>query len=89
MARKVSVILLVLLSLFLVGTTIVLSTTKAYLRIDDWAYITEAEVPLSAGRRNASDSERIPRILHQTWKTEVLPDRWIAPSLHCRELMPD
>ncbi|KAG9015505.1 hypothetical protein FRB94_000110 [Tulasnella sp. JGI-2019a] len=89
MARKVSVILLGLLSLFLLGTTIVLSTTKAYLRIDDWSYITETEVPLSAGKKNVSEAERIPRILHQTWKTDTLPERWVEPSRHCRDLMPD
>ncbi|KAG8885075.1 hypothetical protein FRB97_002240 [Tulasnella sp. 331] len=89
MARKASVILLVLLSLFLLGTAIVLSTTKAYLRIDDWSYITETEVPFSAGRKNITDAERIPRILHQTWKTETLPEKWVDASRHCRDLMPD
>ncbi|KAG8908156.1 hypothetical protein FRB99_008699 [Tulasnella sp. 403] len=87
MARKVSVILLVLLCLFLLGTTIVLSTTKAYLRIDEWAYITEPE--LLGANTTAPSDEIVPRILHQTWKTEVLPDRWVEPSRHCRELMPD
>lgn len=87
MARKVSIALLVVLCLFLLGTTIVLSTTKAYLRIDDWAYVTEEEVAI---RTNGSSVEEIvPRILHQTWKTEELPERWVAPSKHCRELMPD
>lgn len=86
MARKVSVVLLVLLSLFLVGTIVVLSTTKAYLRIDDWAYITEEEV--SDANYNRSE-EIVPRILHQTWKTEVLPEKWAGASQGCRDLMPD
>lgn len=90
MARKVSIALLTVLCLFLLGTAVVLSTTKAYLKIDDWAYITEVEVPYSPPRLNASRSEEIvPRILHQTWKTDVLPDRWVAPSQHCRDMMPD
>lgn len=89
MARKVSVVLLVILCLFLVGTTIVLSTTKAYLKIEPWAYITESEVSLTSERLNTTSEDLIPRILHQTWKTEQLPDRWVEPSQHCRDLMPD
>lgn len=92
MARKVSVVLLSLLCLFLLGTAIVLSTTKAYLKIEDWAYITEEEVPWdpTASRANASRAgEIVPRILHQTWKTDVLPEEWAGASQACREMHPD
>lgn len=89
MARKVSIALLVILCLFLLGTTIVLSTTKAYLHIEDWAYITEDEVPYSAGKTNGSAEDIVPRILHQTWKTETLPEQWADASVQCREMMPD
>jgi hypothetical protein len=38
---------------------------------------------------NASAPERIPRIIHQTWKTETLPDRWKGLSKGCRDMHPD
>lgn len=93
MARKVSAILLAVLALFLIGTAIVLSATSHYLFIEDWAYITEVEVPITANRVNSTNpllaTEKVPRILHQTWKSETLPERWREPSQHCRDLMPD
>lgn len=92
MARKVSVVLLSLLCLFLVGTAIVLSTTQAYLKIADWAYITEDEVPWNPTMSTANASranEIVPRILHQTWKTDVLPKEWVGASQACRDMHPD
>jgi hypothetical protein len=43
--RRVIVGFLIFLSLFLVGTVVVLSTISFYLAIPDWAYLTEGEVP--------------------------------------------
>jgi mannosyltransferase OCH1-like enzyme len=87
--RRTLTILLTLLALFLLGTVAVLSTISFYLRIDLPAYITEPE--LEAVARNSTDRkpERIPRIIHQTWKTETLPERWRGVSQTCRDLMPD
>jgi hypothetical protein len=31
----------------------------------------------------------VPRILHQTWKSETLPSEWTGISEACREMMPD
>ncbi|WWC60444.1 uncharacterized protein I303_103016 [Kwoniella dejecticola CBS 10117] len=42
--RKIVITLLVILSLFLVGTVIVLSSVSYYLGIPNWAYLTESEV---------------------------------------------
>ncbi|KAI5450832.1 hypothetical protein NCC49_002574 [Naganishia albida] len=33
--------------------------------------------------------ERMPRIIHQTWKSDVLPDKWRKIWMECREGMPD
>ncbi|KAJ9115523.1 hypothetical protein QFC22_005284 [Naganishia vaughanmartiniae] len=33
--------------------------------------------------------ERIPRIIHQTWKSDVLPEKWRKIWMECREGMPD
>lgn len=94
MARqRVLQILLCLLGLFLLGTVIVLSTVSYYLAIEDDAYLTETDLSLeSATIKDANQQrrvERIPRILHQTWKTVDLPPTWKAHSLACREMMPD
>jgi hypothetical protein len=82
------------LGLFLFGTVVVLSSVAYYLAIDPSAYLTELEVPILANheRWNASENgqiERIPRILHQTWRTETLPSRWKGISQECRNIMPD
>jgi len=31
----------------------------------------------------------IPKIIHQTWKNESVPERWLEPQRTCRELHPD
>lgn len=93
MARSRTLLIpLSLLGLFLVGTVVVLSSISYYLAIEPTAWLTDIEVPPSAGRTTANDSralERIPRIIHQTWKTDVLPDRWNAVRKTCTSLMPD
>ncbi|KAG6854829.1 hypothetical protein C0991_012019 [Blastosporella zonata] len=92
--RRVFYICLSILALFLVGTVVVLSSITYYLAINPDAYLTELEVPFLGNetRWNATEHdqvERIPRILHQTWKTDVLPARWKGISEDCRKMMPD
>ncbi|PFH52816.1 glycosyltransferase family 32 protein [Amanita thiersii Skay4041] len=92
--RRPLYIFLSLLALILFGTLIVLSSFTYYLSIDPAAYITEDEVPFltNTTRWNASHHpkpERIPRILHQTWKSDTLPERWRGISQACRDMMPD
>lgn len=85
---------LCLLAAVLMGTVVVLSSISYYLAIDPAAYITEEElqIPFDDSRWNATEHsrvERIPRILHQTWKSETLPPKWTKISQHCRDIMPD
>lgn len=92
--RRLFYICLSVLALFLVGTVVVLSSVTYYLAINPHAYLTELEVPVLANdtRWNATEHgqiERIPRIIHQTWKTDVLPPRWKGISQACRDMMPD
>ncbi|THH14885.1 hypothetical protein EW146_g5508 [Bondarzewia mesenterica] len=93
--RRTLHICLFLLALILLGTVIVLSSVSYYLSIPDAAYLTEDELDApfnSTAPWNATEHgklERIPRILHQTWKSETLPDRWKGISEECREMMPD
>ena len=83
--------LLFILGLFLLGTVIVLSSVSYYLSIPDVAYISEEELnsPLDSPFQNSTQYQRIPKIIHQTWKSETLPDKWKAVSDGCRNLMPD
>ncbi|KAI9466885.1 hypothetical protein BJY52DRAFT_1235000 [Lactarius psammicola] len=86
--------LLFVLGLFLLGTVLVLSSVSYYLSIPDLAYITEEELnsPLDSPSQNSTQHrrpERIPKIIHQTWKSETLPDKWKAVSEGCRSMMPD
>jgi len=37
----------------------------------------------------ALKKERIPRIIHQTWKMNILPDIWEVVLKTCLNLMPD
>ncbi|TFY83950.1 hypothetical protein EWM64_g79 [Hericium alpestre] len=85
--KRVLSIVLTLLALILLGTVAVLSSVSYYLAIPDAAYITEQE--LDAPPSNNTAIERIPRIIHQTWKTETLPPRWKDISEECRAMMPD
>jgi inositol phosphorylceramide mannosyltransferase catalytic subunit len=92
--RRTVHILLLLLGLFLLGTVLVLSSVSYYLSIPDAAYISEEELTPTQNfpHQNSSQhptSERIPRIIHQTWKTETLPEKWRAVSEGCRDMMPD
>ncbi|PCH41110.1 glycosyltransferase family 32 protein [Wolfiporia cocos MD-104 SS10] len=93
--RRTVYIFLSLLAAVLVGTVVVLSSISYYLAIDANAYITELELdaPFNASVPwNATEHgkvERIPRILHQTWKSETLPEKWVDVSQGCRDMMPD
>ena len=85
---------LCLLATILIGTVLVLSSISYYLAIDDAAYLTEEEVdaPLDGSPWNASEhgkTEYVPRIIHQTWKSETLPDKWVNISQECRDMNSD
>jgi hypothetical protein len=76
---------LTLLALFLVGTVIVLSSISYFFAIDTAAYILERDI---SDNYTDSGHERVPRIIHQTWKTDSLPPRWRGISQGCRDMMP-
>ena len=87
--RRTVYALLCLLATVLVGTVVVLSSISYYLSIDNAAYITEDEVNLVLNDSQHTLPERIPRIIHQTWKSETLPAKWADVSQGCRDMMPD
>ncbi|PKI84891.1 hypothetical protein MVES_001269 [Malassezia vespertilionis] len=93
------------MGLFLIGTVLVLAVVRTHFRVDELSYIRETELGTwDEIRRNArphildsapdalgeeGPSDQIPRIIHQTWKTEELPERWKGAREHCAALMPD
>ena len=92
--RRALHVALVVLALILVGTVVVLSSITYYLSINPAAYLSELEVPFLSNttRWNTTDHgqpQRIPRIIHQTWKSDELPSRWRGISQACRDMMPD
>jgi len=92
--RRTLHIALVFLALVLVGTVLVLSSVSYYLAINAAAYLSDLDVPIldNSTRWNATQHglvERIPRILHQTWKSETLPPKWKNVSEACRDMMSD
>ncbi|CUA69060.1 Inositol phosphoceramide mannosyltransferase 3 [Rhizoctonia solani] len=92
MGRRVLVAALSILGLFLVGTVVVLSSVSLFLKVPAATFIYEDEVPADAWTGNLTDApktEVIPRIIHQTWKTDTLPERWQGVSKTCRDMMPD
>lgn len=92
--RRTIYILLVLLALVLFGTVTVLSSISYYLHINAAAYLSDREVPVLSNttRWNATEHgklERVPRIIHQTWKSETLPPDWKDLSEACQNMMSD
>lgn len=102
MSRRVAGLCLGLVSLVVLGTILVLGTAKYYFDIDARDVITLEETqewlqrqplpyhPLKNGSSETSRPvEKIPRILHQTWKSDTLPERWAGVIDKCREMHPD
>ncbi|OCH87495.1 glycosyltransferase family 32 protein [Obba rivulosa] len=92
--RRTVRILLCLLAAVLASTIVVLSSISHYLKIPTAAVITGSELavlhflsPLNYSVHGFP--ERIPRIIHQTWKSEVLPAEWADISQGCRDMMRD
>lgn len=92
--RRTFYIFLSVLALFLIGTVVVLSSVTYYLAIDPDSYLTELELPTLDNKTRWDPAahnrvQYVPKIIHQTWKTETLPTRWQNLSQGCREMMPD
>lgn len=103
MSKRIAALCLCLVALVIAGTLTVLGTAKHYFDIDVRDVITleetqdwEAKKPLPYGTELNEDQrlqqrpvEKIPRIIHQTWKTNVLPEKWLAVRDKCLEMHPD
>lgn len=88
--RRALLTFLTVLACVLVTTLVLLSSISYFLAIDPAAYILDQDVPEhSSSIAFNSTHERIPRIIHQTWKTDSLPFRWQGVSQACRAMMSD
>jgi hypothetical protein len=88
--RRVLLSFLSVLALALLITVVLLSSVSYFLAIDPAAYILDHDVPENGPSININSThERIPRIIHQTWKTDSLPPRWRGISQACRTMMSD
>lgn len=52
------------------------------------ASLTPAEA-IEEEQRTGLKREKIPRIVHQTWKTDILPERWVAVRKDCMRMLPN
>ncbi|EMD36796.1 glycosyltransferase family 32 protein [Gelatoporia subvermispora B] len=90
--RRAICIMLCFLAIMLLCTTAVLAYVSHHLAIDSEAFIVDPGVtnaPPPSSHSTSPSPERIPRIIHQTWKSEELPDTWANLSQGCRDMMPD
>jgi hypothetical protein len=51
--------------------------------------ISRAEVPAPKSGAISERPQLIPKIIHQTYKNESLPEHWKAPQKSCLDLHPD
>lgn len=64
------------------------SSPIAYAAAKDLDRLVE-DLARRAPASNADPQPRIPKIIHQTWKTDVLPERWDNVRKACMEMHPD
>lgn len=103
MAKRLAALALFLVALVIAGTLTVLGLAKHYFDIDVLDKITVEEAqewtlsrslpygtdPSELPQDETRPVEKIPRIIHQTWKTNTLPERWSAVRDKCLEMHPD
>ncbi|MBW0542211.1 hypothetical protein O181_081926 [Austropuccinia psidii MF-1] len=75
---------LLALILIIVGTVVVLSTVNMYFGIYPSDVILSSELEVDPIFPN-----RIPKIIHQTWKTSQIPERWVPVRSSCAIAHPD
>jgi inositol phosphorylceramide mannosyltransferase catalytic subunit len=86
--RKPLLVLILVVSAALAGAVYLVSTLIALLFETGLSY---AIVPESLPSRAQWPENRrpIPKIIHQTWKNETIPEEWSIAQYACRDLHPD
>jgi len=87
--RKPLLLLILAVVGVLVGATYLVSTLIALLFETGLAHAIIPET-LSARLASISEARRpIPKIIHQTWKNETVPELWAVAQYTCRDIHPD
>ncbi|KAG0146582.1 hypothetical protein CROQUDRAFT_44231 [Cronartium quercuum f. sp. fusiforme G11] len=79
---------LFLLLLIVLGTIVVLSTANAYFGITHIDLLTPTDLALLP-KNTTHQPPKIPKIIHQTWKTNMIPDKWKSVRDSCSNLHSD
>jgi inositol phosphorylceramide mannosyltransferase catalytic subunit len=51
--------------------------------------IAPEDLPLRTTSQWGEEHRRIPKIIHQTWKNETVPEAWAIAQYSCIDLHPD
>lgn len=86
--RRLLLLLILAISVVL-GTAVYLVSTLIGLLFETG--LQNAILPESLASRASWTEDRhpIPKILHQTWKNETIPEEWSIAQYACRDLHPD
>src|SRR5437762_8301271 len=86
--RRPLLLLILLVSAILAGAVYLVSTLIGLLFESG---LKNAIIPETLpSRSNWSEDRRpIPKIIHQTWKNETIPEMWSIAQYSCRDLHPD
>ena len=87
MRKSVSALLLVILGTF--GGLVYLFSTLIALLFETGLHFAIPPEGLPSRMEWGEDRRPIPKILHQTWKNETVPERWYDAQQSCLELHPD
>jgi len=86
--RRPILLLIVIVSVLLGGAVYCVSTLIALLFETGLASAIDPE-QLLVRQEWREDRRPIPKIIHQTWKNETVPEMWSIAQYSCRDLHPD
>ena len=84
-----SLFLLIILLLSILGGLVYLFSTFIALLFETGLLSAIPPETLPFRAQWAEDRRPIPKILHQTWKNETIPEMWSIAQYSCRDLHPD
>jgi len=80
---------LILLLCAILGSAVYLVSTFIGLLFETGLRNAIAPVELPSRSQWSEDRRPIPKIIHQTWKNETIPEMWSIAQYSCRDLHPD
>ena len=86
--RRPLLLLIIGVSVILGGAVYLVSTLIALLFESGWANAIDPE-NLPSRATWGEERRPVPKIIHQTWKNETVPEMWSIAQYSCRDLHPD